>query len=98
MKGYRNASSQDDEIYEIVRLLRINGATINRTGLRTFTLRMGRKGSWTEYELTVGDLKAQYGHGTAGYAALRKHQRANTIPVATRPNSRVTRKNAALVG
>lgn len=100
MKGYVNANPREDEIYEIVCLLRINGALINRNGPRSFTLKMGRgRGAkWTEYELTVGDLKAQYGHGTPGYAALRKHQRANTVPVAKRPNSRVPKRNAALVG
>lgn len=73
---------EDNETYEIVQLLRINGAQIRRANTKTFTLRLGGKGNWNECELTVKEIKQRYGQGTIGYKALRTHQRADRVPVA----------------
>lgn len=69
-------------MYEIVQLLRINGAQIKRAGTHAFTLRLGDTGNWHEHKLTVREIKQRYGYGSIGYKALRTHQRADRVPVA----------------
>lgn len=80
-KGYdQSRKNKYSEVYEIVQLLRINNASIERNGSRNFLLKLGP--TWRKEELTEPQLKARYGHGTIGYKALRMHQRADRVPVA----------------
>lgn len=80
---YTNATTREDaQIYEIVQLLRINGARVNRNGTHAFLLRMGSKGRWKEQLFTSQELKARFGQGTMEYAALRSHQRAASVKIA----------------
>jgi hypothetical protein len=82
-KGYgQSRKNKYSEVYEIVQLLRINGARIDRNSQSTYIVRLGHKGSWANQEMTTQQLKARYGHGTIGYKALRMHQRADRVPVA----------------
>jgi hypothetical protein len=68
--------------YEVVQLLRINGAEVTRTTNRSFLLRLGRgRGKWNARELSLKQLLKEYGPGTLAYTILRGHQRAHTVPL-----------------
>jgi hypothetical protein len=67
-------------VYEIVQLLRINGAAVKRD-VRSFIVKMGHRGAWKEHKFNERQLLAKYGPGTLAYTILRKHQRAHTVPL-----------------
>lgn len=67
------------ESYEIVQLLRVNGAQITRDGVQHVILRMGHQGKWNKHRLSLGELRKRYGYGTAAYDILRRHPRASSV-------------------
>lgn len=82
---------KSDEMYEIVQLLRINGARVVRIGTHAFGVKMGP--TFKQKKLTAQELKEQFGHGSTSYKILRTHKLASSVKVA-KPKSKP--RNAVL--
>lgn len=95
--AFRNVNQQ---VYEIVCLMRLNGMRVERTGPTNFAVRMSHLRKWTVHEMTTRQLMAKYKDDAATYALLRSHPKAHTIPKAgpARVRIRVRSKHKDLVG